>query len=299
MRKRHVTVSAVIAAIAVAALAAVGHAAPGRPYVLPNAQVFDLHSTETNADYQIYVATPPGYPQAGKRYPVVYALDADYSFALTRNVIQHFVERQGLPEMILVAIAYPGAAADRNVYKMTRTRDYTPVFVAGDVGYGAQFQKVSGGAPKFKAFMAKELFPFVERTFAADPADRTIVGHSYGGLFAAYLLLTEPSMYKRYVIVSPSLWYAGRNVFQLADAAPVKPSNAHVFLSVGALENPMMSSDLTALYDRLQSSGSPDLKVTMQIFENERHDSVFPTAVVRGLRTVFESLGPRPETNTP
>jgi len=32
----------------------------------------------------------------------------------------------------------------------------------------------------------------------------------------------------------------------------------------------------------------------MQVFEGERHDSVFPGAVTRGLRTVFESLGPRP-----
>jgi hypothetical protein len=85
----------------------------------------------------------------------------------------------------------------------------------------------------------------------------------------------------------------------MADGARTKPSSGHVFLSVGALENPMMSSDLTALYDRLKSLNQPDLKVTIQLFENERHDSVFPAAVVRGLRTVFESLGPRPETNTP
>jgi predicted alpha/beta superfamily hydrolase len=289
----------VLVAVLFVVLGAVCQAAPGRPYVLPNTQVFDLHSAQTSADYQIYVATPPGYPESGKRYPVVYVLDADYSFALTRNVIQHFVERKGLPDMILVGIAYPGAATDRKLYKTTRTRDYTPTFVAGDVGYGAEFQKVSGGGPKFKAFLAKELFPFVERTFAADPGDRTIVGHSYGGLLGAYLLVVEPSMFKRYVIVSPSLWYADRGIFQMADAAKVKPSNAHVFLSVGALENPMMSSDLTALYERLKADGAPDLKLTIQIFENERHDSVFPAAVVRGLRTVFESLGPRPETNTP
>jgi hypothetical protein len=271
-------------------------AARARPYTVPNTQVFEMHSTQTGGDYQILVATPPGYPEAGKHYPVVYALDADYSFALTRNVIQHFVERQDLPPMILVGIAYPGAAANRDLYKLTRTRDYTPIFVRTG-GYGLEFQKVSGGAPKFKAFMAAELFPFIERKFAADPNDRTIVGHSYGGLFATYLLLTEPSMYKRYVIVSPSLWYSERIAFQMEDAAAARgePANANVFLSVGALENPVMPNDLKDFYDRLKSRNRPGLKLTLQVFEDERHDSVFPGAVTRGLRTVFESLGPRPD----
>ena len=275
---------------------ATGFAAPARPYTVPNTQVFEMHSQQTGADYQLLVATPPGYPEPGKHYPVVYALDADYSFALTRNVIQHFVEREDLPPMILVAIAYPGAATDRHLYKLSRTRDYTPIFVR-EGGYGVEFQKLSGGAPKFKAFMATELFPFIERKFAADPGDRTIVGHSYGGLFAAYVLLTQPSLYKRYVIVSPSLWYSDRLAFQMEEAASQRgePANANVFLSVGGLEDSVMTNDLRDFYDKLKSRNRPGLKLTMQIFADERHDSVFPGAVTRGLRTVFEQLGPRPD----
>ena len=270
-------------------------AGPPRPYVLPNTQVFDFHSHQTGVSYQLLVATPPGYPEAGKSYPVVYALDADYSFALVRNVIQHFVERGDLPPMILVAIAYPGSAQDRNLYKLSRTRDYTPSFVK-EGGYGLEFQKVSGGAPKFKAFMATELFPFVERKFAADLSDRTIIGHSYGGLFATYVLLTQPSLFRRYVIVSPSLWYSDKLAFQMEEAAAANglPTDVNVFLSVGALEESYMSDDLRTLYAKLKSRNHPGLKLTLQVFDDERHDSVFPGAVTRGLRTVFELLGPRP-----
>jgi predicted alpha/beta superfamily hydrolase len=290
-------VTRVLLAMLLAALAALPvQVATARLYSVPNTQVFELHSHQTGSDYEILVATPPGYPQAGKVYPVVYTLDADYSFALTRNVIEHFVERGDLPPMILVSIAYPGAATNRDLYKMTRTRDYTPIFVRTG-GYGLEFQKVSGGAPKFKAFMAAELFPFIERKFAADPTDRTIVGHSYGGLFATYVLLTEPSLYKRYIIVSPSLWYSERIAFQMEEAAAARgePANANVFLSVGELEDPAMPNDLREFYNRLKSRNRLGLKLTMQIFEGERHDSVFPGAVSRGLRTVFDSLGPRPE----
>ncbi len=89
-------------------------------YALPNTQVREIQSTANHAFYRQFIATPPDYATSGKTYPVVYMLDADYSFALTRNVVQHFVERGKLPEMILIAIAYPGAADDMEVYYSNR-----------------------------------------------------------------------------------------------------------------------------------------------------------------------------------
>jgi predicted alpha/beta superfamily hydrolase len=74
-----------------------------RPYTLPDTQVLKRHSTNTGAAYELFIATPPGYREAGRTYPVVYMLDADYSFALVRNIVRHFVEREDMPPVILVA----------------------------------------------------------------------------------------------------------------------------------------------------------------------------------------------------
>jgi enterochelin esterase-like enzyme len=84
---------------------------PAQPYSVPNTEVRQIQSSTNNAVYQLFIATPADYATAGKKYPVVYMLDADYSFALTRNVVQHFAERGKLPPMILVAIAYQAALA--------------------------------------------------------------------------------------------------------------------------------------------------------------------------------------------
>lgn len=268
--------------------------AQAEPYTVPNSQVIELSSKHTGADYQLFVALPPNYAKSGKSYPVVYMLDADYSFALVRNVVQHFVEREDLPPMILVAIAYPGAATDRETYKKNRTRDYTPVH-APSGGYGTEYQKVSGGGPKFRAFIASELIPQIERRFRTN-ADRTIIGHSYGGLFGTYVLLTEPALFKRYVIVSPSLWYANRIALTMEEAAAqngIRP-DARVFFGVGALESSVMSDDLTEMFRRLRSRNNPRLQMTLRIFEAERHNSVFPAAVTRGLLTVFDRAGRSP-----
>jgi predicted alpha/beta superfamily hydrolase len=275
-----------------AALAWIAIATPAvaEPYTVPNTQVLELSSRQTGADYQLFVALPPDYAKTKKSYPVVYMLDADYSFAIVRNVVQHFVERDDLPPMILVAIAYPGAATNRETYKKNRTRDYTPVY-APDGGYGAEYQKVSGGAAKFRSFIATELVPLIERRFRADRDDRTIIGHSYGGLFGTYVLLTEPDLFKRYVIVSPSLWYAKRVAFSMEQTAAdsgIRPQ-AKVFFGVGELESQVMSDDLTDMYRRLKNRNNRRLDITLRIFEEERHNSVFPVAVTRGLLTVFDS----------
>lgn len=270
--------------------------ANAKPYTVPNSEVRHLHSAKTGANYDIFVALPPDYAKSKQAYPVVYMLDADYSFALVRNIVQHFVERENLPPMILVAIAYPGAATNRDVYRMNRTRDYTPVY-APDGGYGAEFQKVSGGAPKFRAFFRTELVPYIEKHFRADRRDRTIIGHSYGGLFATYILLTEPELFTRYIVVSPSLWYANRTALTMEEAAAGARPEASVFFAVGSLENQpqanrAMVDDLEELVTKLKSRNNPKLQVRLKVYDGETHNSVFPGAVTRGLLTVFEGAQP-------
>ena len=269
-------------------------AAAAKPYAVPSTEVIALRSKHTGAAYQLFVALPSDYRTSKQTYPVVYMLDADYSFALVRNVVQHFVEREDLPPMILVAIAYPGAAADRAVYRMNRTRDYTPAY-APDGGYGAEYQKVSGGGPKFRAFIATELMPLIERRYRADANDRTIIGHSYGGLFGTYVLFTQPDLFNRYILISPSLWYSNRIALTMEESAArsgIKP-DARVFFAVGSLENqpaanrPMVD-DLTELVTKMKSRSNPRLTVRHRIYDGETHNSVFPGAVTRGLLTVFE-----------
>jgi uncharacterized protein len=264
------------------------------PYVLPNTQVRALHSEETGADYQLFIATPPDYRTSGKTYPVVFMLDADYSFALTRNIVQHFVERHKLPEMILVAIAYPGAAEDMDVYKSNRTRDYTPSLATANPGVTEEAQ-ASGGAVRFRNFIANEAIPFMATSFPIS-ADRTFIGHSYGGLFGTYVLLTEPELFKRYVIVSPSLWYDDRMIFrveqQTASRRRERPIERHAFFAIGAAETraeagaPMVD-ELKQFYRKLKTRRENGLTIDMRVYPEDTHSSVFPGAVSRGLLAVF------------
>lgn len=245
-----------------------------KPLVVDRAEVRRLVSKENGVAYKLYVALPHGY-DGKKRYPVVYALDADYSFLIARNVADHLAERDHLRELIIVGIAYDGLPQ----YRLNRTRDYTPKF-SPTGGYGPEYQKVSGGGPKFRAFLEKELIPFIDRSYATLPKERCLVGHSYGGLFATWMLLSQSPHFNRYIIVSPSLWYDDGWIFK---QVPSKTLAARVYMASGASEDPIMASDLRKLSARIKAQA-----LDANVLADETHNSIFPRALSNGLRFVFE-----------
>ena len=255
---------------------------------LPRTEVRTLRA-HSGIGYKLYVSTPPGYVR-GRKYPVVYLLDADYSFAVVKNVTDHLTQRNHLPEVLVVAIGYQGEQTYPEVYRRNRTRDYTPTHTL-DGGYGPEFQKHSGGAAAFRDFIRGQLFPFVEKEYAVDTR-RVLVGHSYGGLFASWVFLTSPELFSGYLVVSPSLWYDQRMMFRLVDgvAREGRPP-ARLFMSVGTLEGEQQSmlKDLRRLHDALAAREVAGLSMKLLPLEDETHNSVFPAALGKGLRWIFDS----------
>lgn len=264
--------------------AAPATAAP--PLVLEHTEVRTLASRHAGVGYKLYVGLPESYAESDERYPVVYLLDADYSFLLARNITQHLSQRDDLDEVLLVGIAYDGPLR----YRLNRTRDYTPTHVPTG-GYGPEYQKVSGGGESFRRFLAEELQPFIDRTYRTRPGETTLVGHSYGGLFGTWVLLTEPELFSRYILVSPSLWYDDHLPLRLeAELAERRDSlPARVYFCVGSREvnsQRDMIADLRRFTARLEERGYEGLELRVEVFDDETHNSVFPTGLGRGLRYV-------------
>lgn len=255
---------------------------------LPNTEVRVLSSQSTAIAYKLYIGLPQNYHTRTQQYPVVYLLDADYSFALAKNICDHIAERNQLPELLLVAIAYDGPPN----YRLHRTRDYTPTKVLAG-GYGPAYQQYSGGGEKFREFLREELLPFIARNYRVTN-ERTFVGHSYGGLFGAWLAFTEPKLFSHYILVSPSLWYDEHLLFRVEkefaarqDTLPLK-----LHLSVGAREinaERNMVADLQKFAAQIEGRNYKGLKLRWYIFEDETHNSVFPFGFTKGMRFIHEN----------
>ncbi len=287
--------SALLIIIFLSALSSV-HKIYAGTYNLPNTKVLQLSSEITGVNYFLYISYPRNYNSKAKKYPVIYLLDADYSFALTHNIVAHFVDRKDMPPTVIVGIAYEGASQVKSDYQLNRTRDYTPTNTKPlKDHYNDDTQIVSGGGAKFLNFLSKELIPYIESNSRVSKKDRTLVGHSFGGLFASYALFSKPSLFQRYIIVSPSLWYDNKLILRLERnyASTHSSLKARVFFSIGNWENPKwrpMVDHMSQLIRNMKSRSYNELKIDSYVFPRETHNSVFPAALSRGLRVVFNKM---------
>lgn len=278
--------------VAAATLHARGEkSALGDAYTVPNAHVETFTSSHVGVDYRLYVSLPRNYSHRTEHFPVVYLLDADYAFPIAHAVEEHLSDRGALPELILVGIAYtPFENVDAiRSYKLHRTRDYTPIHVKSGDRNGVQ--DVSGKANTFIRFLEEELIPHIEDRFRTDPAQRTLVGHSYGGLFGMYAILTRPHLFANAILVSPSFWYGRRFIFDFEEtvARTLKDLPIRLYMATGQFErrNFDMVQDMRHMAARLRSRRMKGLQLQARVEPRANHHTVFPNGLTAGLRYCF------------
>ncbi|WP_235194295.1 alpha/beta hydrolase [Janthinobacterium lividum] len=271
-------------------------------YVLENTEVRDIRAQALKRDYQVYVALPDSYRQGNKRYPVLFVVDANYSFPIVRNIAQRLNKHAGMEEVVVVGLSY--ANGDGGVY--SRRRDYTPT-TPRKHDYRSDMpgrQPAFGEAKAYGQFISGEVFPFIASNYRVNMQRKVFIGHSYGSLLGLQFLLTEPRTFEHYILGSPSLWYDAGVMFdrEQAYAASHKDLSASVFFGIGGLEKLAagkkrsrleeeadMLADLREFDGKLKSHKYPGLKTRLRVFEDEDHASVFPFILTHGLRAYLKS----------
>lgn len=181
---------------------------------------------------------------------------------------------------ILVGQAY--GSADFEAFLAARLRDYTPTADPAFPG--------SGGGADFLRFLRADLVPFVEATYRADPGDRTLWGYSYGGLFALYVMLTQPEHFGRYIATSPSVWWHGEVIFDVAARYAARRSDlpARLFTSLGTEESDaLFQQPWSRFVERLQLRSYEGFALTTSRLAGHTHFSAFAPSYAEGLKAFF------------
>lgn len=262
--------------------------------VLPQMAVsksFLVQSSVNKKSYVINVILPKSYSETdGIKYPVLYVLDGRYSTTSFYSINETFTlgGAKEIKEVIYVSIdANVASEAD---WLTSRYTDLTPSSSPVSDTAIANFFKLpvspSGGAQAFLATIEKDVIPLIEQKYKT--AERGIFGHSLGGLFAAYCLLTKPELFQKYAMNSPSIWWNNVEMVALADSMAKHHPNikASIFISTGSLEGDFMNVPVNQLIRHLKDKFS-HLTITTKIFEEETHLSVVPAASSRSLRVLF------------
>jgi predicted alpha/beta superfamily hydrolase len=276
---------------------------------LAGSEVHYLRSEHVGDEFKIFVGHCG--ESDGAAPVVLYVSDANGLFSSAVDIIRLMQLAAHLPPILVVGIGYRTGALGETVG--VRTRDFTPT-ADPLIAQISPEVTVMGGAERFLAFIRDELQPWVRSRYRVDANDSAYFGHSLGGLFGTYVLLTNPATFHRYGIGSPSLWWDDDMMFEY-EATYAKTHDdlpAKAFFSVGAFENhdgrqreasrlPAderakaalryidMVADTERMATSLRARQYPNLDIASVVLPDEFHVTVPPVNLSRSLRYLFDA----------
>jgi predicted alpha/beta superfamily hydrolase len=173
---------------------------------MPDTEVHYLPSEHVGDEFRVVIGHC-GSADAAPR-SVLYLGDTWANFGTAVEITRLMRLTGVVPPLLVVGVGY--RTTDLAEVLNLRARDFTPSVALGP---GFEDASMMGGADRFIAFLQDELKPWVGERFGVDPNDSMFFGHSLGGLFATYVLLSEPTTFRRYGIGSPSLWWDAGSIF--------------------------------------------------------------------------------------
>ena len=251
-----------------------------------------IHSKILNEQRKFWVQLPQNF-NPKRTYPVVYVLDGETHLP-TVSVVQNYYAGGFFPEMILVGIS------NQN----NRTRDLTISKITNRQGGTFNFE--TGGAEKFTQFLKSELIPLIDKKYPTTNY-RTLIGHSFGGLFTINTLLHHPEMFVNYLAIDPSLdWDNQKLVKEAAIILKEKKfKNKSLFISLGGqlhmqrnditLDNIMEDKSDYTLFGRsnlefteiANANKQNGLKTEWKFYKNDFHGTISFPSIKDGLISFF------------
>jgi len=253
-----------------------------------------LNSTVLGESREFYVDFPDSYVEGSDtKYPVVYILDGDVMLNALHTVHSYY-SGGFMPEMILIGISN----ADN------RVRDLTTSELSERRGQA--YNQENGGAEKFTDFIQSELIPFVEDKYPVTNY-RTLIGHSYGGLFTVNMLLKHTDAFENYLAIDPSMDWDQQKLLQ--ESKEILSQNRFLgkslFVSLGGqlhmadtditIDNVMKDTTEFTLFSRsiielskiAEAHKENGLNFYWKFYPNDLHGTIPLPSIMDGLLQIF------------
>ena len=243
---------------------------------MPAHASFNIDSTVLHEARHINVYTPPTYATAkDARYPVLYMPDGGLQedFPHVAADVDAAIRAGAMRPMIVVGIE-----------NTERRRDMTgPTTLASD----REIAPRVGGSAAFRAFMADELMPEVQRRYRTD-GHRAIVGESLAALFVVETFFAQPKLFDTCIALSPSLWW---NDMALARGAAARlqaqPSLASTLYVASTGDDGLDESGGGLLRDALRKHAPRGLRWYYQPWPELKHATIYRGASPAIFRQLF------------
>jgi len=234
---------------------------------------FSIHSNITNDDYPIYVYLPENYINQTSNQLII-ALDGDTRFNTIADIISKKNQNGSITPSVFVAI---GNNAQRN-------RDYTPT----------NYKHGEGGAANYYQFIKEELIPELESKYTIDSSNnKTLIGHSFGGLFTQYVMSLERSSnpFNKFIASGTSYWFDSGIIFDYEQNYADNHNDLEVtfYNGMGTLEGGVMLASFEEMNERLDNRGFTNFTHKNELIEKSGHSGSANEIFKKGLDYVFNN----------
>ena len=205
-----------------------------------------LRSPELGNEREVLVYLPPSYTtEPERRYPVLYMHDGQNLFDRATSFgaeweVDQTLEAASADGLEAIVVGLPNMGEGR-------LDEYSP--------WPDPKHARGGRGDLYLDFIVNTVKPIIDADFRTHPERRStgIAGSSMGGLISLYGFFRNPETFGFCGVMSPALWYGGRQIYDFVEKAPFVPGR--VYVDVGTQEGKQELTDVRQLKDLLTRKG--------------------------------------------
>ena len=262
---------------------------------LPYTEIIDLKSNYNEAEYSLFIRLPNEYKTNNKSYPTLFLLDPQYLFSVCYGA-QRIYENY-----IIVGIGHKvldfkelDQKARGHIIEINRDRDFLPWKVNKNIfSKGVSESEIneivsaSGQAEKFSQFINHQVISLIDQKFRTTE-ERTLIGHSFGGVFVSFMLFCHPENFTKFLAITPVLaseYYQEKKMFE-ALKKKISDTKKFAYFSIGGEEKDDRINNYVEVLEKacLGIAELSNIVGKVEIIAEENHVSVVTPSIWRGLK---------------
>jgi hypothetical protein len=245
-----------------------------KPAVATLGQTFAIESKLLGERRVINVYVPPDYAKSAARYPVLYMPDGGMGedFPHVVGSVDVSIKNAVIRPVIVVGIE-----------NTERRRDLVgPTSLAEE----REIAPHAGGADRFRTFLRDELKPLINARYRTTP-ESALIGESLAGLFVLETFIVEPTLFDGYIAADPSVWWNEQALVRDAGLRLARWTAGAKLLYIATADHPETQHAVAILTTALRIHAPAGVTWVHEPMPGEQHSTIYPTAALHGIRTLF------------
>jgi len=246
---------------------------------------YSIKSLVLDEEREVFISLPESYKHSSHHYPVIYVMDGEFLFDLTRSMVEIRAARNYMPESIIVGI--PNNTGKRIEMALELFDDEGNPFFYGD-GLGQ--------TDKYLKFFRHELIPTIEEQFRVN-SHRTIIGMSpsFGPVLQAFW--SEPDLFSGYIVLAAEIGKklkSGKSIGQrlIEEISDEKRAMAGIYIGTASRDIIKRGQKEAALYvdipKKLKNIANSKIRYKFEVIHDEDHYGMSIPGIQHGLDTIYD-----------